>query len=80
MSQPLELCLRIIELRQYARTKEAVERAKSDEQMPDGPMAALAFEFQHRLIKERQAKKAEAVAAYERQKQARLSGQAPQAR
>ena len=47
--QPLWLTLRIIELRQYARTKTAVDAAKTDGQMPAGPMADLVFEVQHSL-------------------------------
>lgn len=51
--EPLELCLRIIEYRQYARTRQAVRDAKTDAQMPDGPMARLVFEFEHEMLGKR---------------------------
>lgn len=44
--QPLGPALRIIEYRQYARTKQACEQAKNDAQTPTGPMARLVFEFE----------------------------------
>lgn len=51
--QPLQLTLRIIELRQFARVKQAVAQAKTDDQVPKGPLADLCFEFEHELLKAR---------------------------
>lgn len=48
--------LRILEYRQYARTKAAVDDAKSDDQMPRGEMAELVFAVEHELIQERNAR------------------------
>ena len=51
--QPLVPTLRIIELRQYARVKQACETAKTDGQVPRGLMAELVFEIQHELLQAR---------------------------
>lgn len=53
MREPLWLCLEIVELRQFARTVQAVEKARTDQEMPDGPLVRLIFEFEHELVKER---------------------------
>jgi hypothetical protein len=66
MDEPLDLCLRIIELRQYARIKDAVDRADSDARMPKGPMSDLVFEIEHELLKERQERIKARAAARER--------------
>lgn len=50
VGEPLHLCFRIIEYRQYARTKQAVAQAKTEAQMPDGPLARLVFEFEHEML------------------------------
>lgn len=65
MSEPWELCWRIIELRQYARVKEAVDRADSDARMPKGPMSDLVFEIEAELLKERRERIAARAAARE---------------
>lgn len=65
LEEPLLLCLRIIELRQYARTKAAVDAATTDAQMPSGPMAELVFAVEHELLEARRAR----MAARERERE-----------
>ena len=53
MREPLALSLRIMELRAYARVKQAVDAASTDAQMPSGPMAEMVFQIEHELLRER---------------------------
>lgn len=41
--QPIPTCLRILELRSYARAKQQIQDAEDDSQMPSGPMAEAVF-------------------------------------
>lgn len=54
--EPLALCLRIVEMRAYARVREAARNASQDEQIPKGPLADLVFEIEHELIRTRNAR------------------------
>lgn len=53
MAQPLALCLRIIEYRQYARVKQAVDDAKKEDDMPDSPFVDLIISIEKDLLDER---------------------------
>lgn len=49
--QPMAPALRVLELRSYARTKEQIEQAEDDSQLPQGPMAELVFRNMARKMK-----------------------------
>jgi hypothetical protein len=49
--QPMGVALRVLELRSYARTKQQIEEAEDDAQLPSGPMAELVFRNMARKLK-----------------------------
>lgn len=51
MDDPSGLALEVMEQRAYARTKEQVDRASKDEDMPRGPMVDVVFEVQAELLR-----------------------------
>lgn len=53
MTDPSQMALDILELRAYARTKEQIDRAKDEKDMPDGPMADQVWIVQHELLRRR---------------------------
>lgn len=50
--EPLDLCLGIIECRNYARAKRLVEQSQSLDDLPDDPMIALVQEIQFDIARE----------------------------
>lgn len=50
MNEPQAEVLDILELRYYQRTKQAVDRAQNEEQMPAGPMAELVKQIEEEQI------------------------------
>ena len=59
MEQPLYLALEIIELRAYARAKQALDNAQSLDQAPTGPMADLVWDVMAELHRRRVAERAD---------------------
>lgn len=45
-----------MELRAYARAKEAIDSAKDDKDIPDHPMVDRVFEIQHEIKKRKKGK------------------------
>jgi len=50
LDNPDSIALEIIQLRAYAKTKAQIDRAKSEDDMPDGPMVDLVFDIQAELF------------------------------
>ena len=46
MDEPLEPMIKIRQMRQYTRVFQACEAAKTDEQIPNGPMADMYYEVE----------------------------------
>jgi hypothetical protein len=56
-TDPDRTAWRILELRAYAQTKAAIDRAKKPEDVPHGPMATLVREIDMQLWRERRARR-----------------------
>lgn len=54
MNDPAQMAIDIMELRAYARTKEAIDNAHSDKDIPASPMVDQVFSIQAELLKRRQ--------------------------
>ena len=50
MQQPLDLALRVMELRAYAGAKHALVNAKKKEEIPNSPMVLTVMEIQAELL------------------------------
>ena len=50
--EPLDVCLRIIEERAYARAKQLIAQAKTMDDLPDDPMIDLVQEIEFEIAKE----------------------------
>ena len=53
LDEPRGMALDILELRAYARAKEAMDNAKRKEDIPDSPMVGQVWEVQHELMRRR---------------------------
>lgn len=57
MHEPLDLCVKIIQLRSYAAAKQIVENSKTLNDLPDDPMIDLVQEIQFDVANEMRTKK-----------------------
>lgn len=57
MAQPLLLVFDILDLRAYARAKHAVDSARSQDEMPTGPMVDLVWDVMEELYRRRKAER-----------------------
>lgn len=53
LDDPNNMALDIIELRAYARTKQQIDDARKQEDMPSGPLADLVWQVQHEIVRRR---------------------------
>ncbi len=70
VNEPLELCERIILLRQYARVKQQMDQADHGGKAPTGPLADLVLEIEQEQMQAERARKAKRA---ERRKQAKTT-------
>lgn len=55
VDQPYALALEVLELRAYARAKEALDRAKSEADVPTSPAVEWVWKVQNELFKRKRA-------------------------
>lgn len=55
MQQPLDLAVRVIDEKVFAKAWELVKRTENEDQLPDSPMIDLVFEIQADRLRARKA-------------------------